>query len=185
MSERYPDSSFAPALAFIHSELGDDDEARELFEALAADDFTQLHRDGNWLSSMGLLCNVASQLGDARRAALLHDMLEPYDGRVIIGCAGSVTQGPAATYLGITAMTLGRHDEAVAHLSDGVAQAPDVGVPFAVWARRELGQALLARGAPGDRERAMQELRGALADARRLGLARETERNPLSEPVSE
>jgi tetratricopeptide (TPR) repeat protein len=179
MSERYPDSSFGPALAFIHSELGEDGEARELFEGLAADGFAELRHDGNWLSSMGLLCNVANHLGDTERAALLYDALEPFDGRIIIGCAGSVTQGPVATYLGITARTLGRHDAAVAHLSDGVAQAQDVGVPFAVWARRELGQALLARDAPGDRERGEQELRGALADARRLGLVRETERNPL------
>jgi hypothetical protein len=176
MSERYPESSFGPALAFIHSETGAAEPARALFDTLAAAGFAEVRRDGNWLSSMALLCNVASFLRDAERAALLYDALAPYDGRIVIGCAGSVTQGPVATYLGITAATAGRIDQAVAHLSDGVAQAQDVGVPFAVWARRELGHALVARDGPGDRERGEQELRGALDEARRLGLVREVAR---------
>ena len=61
-------------LAIIYTELDREAEARAHFEELAAADFADLPRDGNWLGSIALSSLVCSYLRDVRRAGLLFDL---------------------------------------------------------------------------------------------------------------
>ena len=70
--------TWQPGLAVVYSELGLEQEAREMFERLAANDFADIPRDSMWVTSMTYLAEVCAFLGDARRAALLYQRLLPY-----------------------------------------------------------------------------------------------------------
>ena len=56
------------ALATLLWESGRVEEARAEFEALAANDFADIPRDGDWLIAITLLADCAVELGDAQRA---------------------------------------------------------------------------------------------------------------------
>jgi DNA-binding SARP family transcriptional activator len=103
------------ALANLLCEEGRLEEAREEFERLAAYDFDDVPKDLDWMIAMTLLSDVCADLGDAERAALLYDKLEPYaDVNVVIGLA-AVCLGSAASFLGKLADTMGRADLAAEH----------------------------------------------------------------------
>ena len=54
------------------------DEARGLFDQLAANDFAAFPKDNEWLFALGLLAESAASLGDLQRAEALYDQLSPY-----------------------------------------------------------------------------------------------------------
>jgi hypothetical protein len=104
---------------------------------------------------------------------VVYQLLLPCAGRLVpttrlaVGCLGAVSH-----YLGILAATLGRWDAAAGHLAEAVATNTRAGaVPFVALSRFEHARALRARGAPGDRELAEEQLAQATATARALGLA--------------
>jgi tetratricopeptide (TPR) repeat protein len=103
------------ALANLLCEDGRLSEAREEFERLAAHDFEDIPRDLDWMIAMILLSDVCADLGDAERAALLYERLEPYaEANVVIGLAAACL-GSAASFLGKLAATMGREDLTVEH----------------------------------------------------------------------
>src|SRR5206468_7502506 len=55
----------------FYDELGDEPKARETFEALAADDFSMVPLDEEWLVSVSLLAEVLWLRGQADRADAL------------------------------------------------------------------------------------------------------------------
>ncbi|MEA2565375.1 MAG: eukaryotic-like serine/threonine-protein kinase, partial [Actinomycetota bacterium] len=113
MADRYPWlPGWRTGLAVIYAELDRPVEARAYFEDLAAADFADMPRDGNWLGSIAMASLACAYLRDFRRAALLYDLLEPYEQRCIVVHAGGFSLGSAATFLGILAGTLGRFEEA-------------------------------------------------------------------------
>jgi hypothetical protein len=64
--ERYPAiPAWRCGVAWVHSELGREAEARSGFEHLAADGFAGVPRDVFWLISVATLCEVCAFLGDA------------------------------------------------------------------------------------------------------------------------
>ena len=66
---------------------------------------------------------------------------------------------------------VGRHDEAIAALTDALALEESIDSPtLAARARYWLARALLQRSGPGDHERATDELRSSLETAERLGM---------------
>ena len=77
-------SAWRPGLALLYSELGLEQEARDVFEHLAADDFTGIPRDALWASCITYLVEVCAFLRDAPRAATLYQLLLPYAQRSII-----------------------------------------------------------------------------------------------------
>jgi hypothetical protein len=86
---------------------------------------------------------------------------------------GANGYGSAERYLGLLAHALGRPGDAVAHLERALASNERAGLrPFAAWSRLDLGRALEARDAPGDRQRAAALLADARREARELGLGR-------------
>jgi tetratricopeptide (TPR) repeat protein len=158
------------ALALIHCQRGHLDEARLVFQKLAADDFTNYPYDILWLTGMALSAEVCAELDDAPRAAVLAHLLAPYADQFVtagpVGCFGSV-----ARYLGRLAATVGRLDEADAHFAAAAAAHTRIGAP--AWlARTQLDWAalLLTRQHHGDIQTAARLLGQAQATARQLAL---------------
>ena len=162
---------YRAALACLLRDLGRDAEARAVFENLARDEFRALYRDSEWLLGMSLASEACALLGDGSAAEVLYDQLEPFAGRHAIGHAeGSV--GAVDRYLGLLAATLGRLDDAVRHLDAAVDINEAWGaLPWAAHSRHDLAWVLTRRDAPGDRDRAEEAERVALAAATTLGMA--------------
>jgi tetratricopeptide (TPR) repeat protein len=96
-------------------------EARDELETLAARDFEDLPRDGNWMIAITLLGELCAELGDAKRAARLYELLLPFaELNVVIGL-GVVCFGAAARQLGRLAATTGRHEDAIEHFERALA----------------------------------------------------------------
>ena len=97
--------------------------------------------------------------------------LEPFRGEHAIG-NGVAYMGPVELTLGRGAAALGRFDLAVDDLTTAVGQADRAGAPgFVAEASFHLAAALLARAAPGDRDRATTAARDADRLVRGLGMA--------------
>ena len=91
------------------------------------------------------------------------------------GCGGPTTPTvygyPVATSLGAIATALGRTDAGIAHLEEALDRAAAVhAVVGTVMTRLELVRSLLARDAPGDRDRARREVDAAVEAAERHDL---------------
>jgi hypothetical protein len=81
------------------------------FEALAADDFSAVPFDEEWLVSLSMLAEVARVHRDDQRSAVLYERLAPYGDHVAIGFP-EVSLGAVSRYLGILATTMSRWDDA-------------------------------------------------------------------------
>ena len=159
------------ALAQFYAIAGREAEARGELDALAADDFADLPRDTNWLTSMALLANVCARLGDAPRAALLYDLLRPYSGRVAVS-RFAVLLAPIDQRLGMLAGVLERYEAAEEHFASALALAERMrALPWQAETRYQRAEMLRRRAARGDRERTLTLLGEAEAEARAVGMA--------------
>jgi tetratricopeptide (TPR) repeat protein len=150
------------ALAYVYALVDRRAEARAQLEGL---DFEALPRDALWLLAMAHLSEVVTDLDDAERAARLYPMLAPYADRCIVAL-GACCLGSVARSLGRLATTVGRYDEAAAHLERAIAVNTHIRSP--VWtAHAQLDYAELLRRRGEDPEAFIAP---ALATARRLGL---------------
>ena len=159
-------------LAHVLCELGKLDEAAAHVDVLAADDYAAIPDD---VSRLYTLCGTAEAvvaLRDTARAAQLAEKLRPYAGRgALLGIAAY--HGVADRYLGVLEIVLGRVDDAVTDLSAAIALHEQVGArPWAARSRYDLARALVARSAPGDRERAVTLLNQALEAANAIEMPR-------------
>jgi DNA-binding SARP family transcriptional activator len=150
---------FRCALARLAVELDRQAEGRRLFEELAANDFEVVPRDQEWLVAASLLTDVCASLGDARRAAVLYDLLLPHGGLIAAdiyeGSTGAVDRA-----LGILAAMLGRDSEAVAHLEAAIELNEQTGArPWAAYARVDLAELLLERGTDAQAHDLLEEAR--------------------------
>jgi len=100
------------------------------------------------------LSDVVTFFGDARRAALLYDLLLPYADRCatpsIASCRGSISRS-----LGILATPLARYDEAERHFENALEM--NARIRARIWVahtQHDYARMLVARNRPGDRERA-------------------------------
>jgi tetratricopeptide (TPR) repeat protein len=159
------------ALACLLLDTGRKTEAREVFEALAWDNFRAIYRDNEWLLGMALASEACALLGHAGPAAHLYEQLQPFAGRHAIGHSeGSV--GAIDRYLGLLAGTLQDLDSAVRHLEAAVAANSRMGArPWAAHSQHDLATVLRRRAGQGDRARAEQLDRAARATAIDLGMS--------------
>jgi tetratricopeptide (TPR) repeat protein len=166
---------FGCLLARLLTELGDQDQARTVFEQLAAGRFAGIPVDNDLLLSLSHLAEVAWFLRDAGSAAVLHGLLLPYRGLVVDTLETST--GAVDRYLGLAALTAGDLPAAERHLRDAHNLNTRIGArPWAARTRADLASLLLARDQPGDREQAAGLLAAALGTARRLGMTAFTQR---------
>ncbi|MGH2718508.1 MAG: hypothetical protein ACRDJU_08015, partial [Actinomycetota bacterium] len=159
-------------LAIIYMELGRVPECRDHFEELAAADFADLPRDGNWLGSLALAALVCSYLRDASRASQLYDLLSPYEDRCIVAHAGGMCLGSTASFLAVLAGTLGRFDEAQRLFELALLRNEELGArPMAALTQLHHAAMLTSRNGPGDARAALDLLARAATMARDLGMA--------------
>jgi DNA-binding SARP family transcriptional activator len=157
-------------LAHMAAELGHGAESRDAFEGLAADDFSGLPFDEEWLVGMGFLAETARLLGDTARAAVLYRLLLPYAERVAVAYP-EISTGSVARGLGLLAGMLGRWDEAVNHFESAVQVNRHMGArSWVAHTRHDYALMLLERAGPGDRERASGLLAEAEATCGDLGM---------------
>jgi predicted ATPase/class 3 adenylate cyclase len=169
---RYPAiRAWRLALVSFLTESGRLDEAREEFERIAVRDFDDLPYDAQWVTGVALVSRACWRLGDAERARKLYDLLLPHEGGVVVAGRAAASNGPVSLYLGALALTMSRTGDAIRHYDDTVQLATRMGDrPFLAQARHGLAAALLARGAAGDRERALDLLGRVLQTAQELGM---------------
>jgi tetratricopeptide (TPR) repeat protein len=121
---------------------------------------------------LATVAEVAYQLGDADAGRWVRDQLIGHADRFIVaagavGCAGAVSR-----LLGLCALTLEQHDDAVGWLRQAVASNRRIGAaPFLVRAQAELAIALRRRGLTGDAQEARQLLAEAAGTAAELGMS--------------
>jgi tetratricopeptide (TPR) repeat protein len=159
-------------LALFMAEAGLEARAREYLDRVAECDDTELTQNVDGRSGAALAAEACALLGDDRLAPRFYELLLPREGLCILGGRGVYFRGAVARYLGRLAATMGRPDEAVAHLENALrtntrAQAP----PWIARTLFDLGRALLARGRPGDDLRALDQLQRAELLARNLGMS--------------
>jgi hypothetical protein len=170
LAAQSPDSPvWRCTLAYIYAELGREASARREVDDIAAHAFTDIPRDGLWLTSLAALCEAVTFLDDATRAGELYELLRPYGNRnvVIFGvlCLGSVSR-----HLGLLAMTMSRYEDAAQHFDDALRMHSTLG--SALWtAHTKYDQArlLLRRRHEGDRDHALSLLDEVRSAAKRHG----------------
>jgi tetratricopeptide (TPR) repeat protein len=157
-------------LAHMATELGLEAEAREVFEALAADGFRRLPFDEEWLVSLSLLAEIASALGHAPGAAALYEQLLPWSGRVGVSYP-EISTGSVARYLGLLAAMLGRPDDAGRHFEDALEMNRRIGArPWLARTQLDYAAMLLARDGESDAARARQMLESCIETAAVIGM---------------
>jgi class 3 adenylate cyclase len=164
-------------VAFVLAESGRPEQAREYFDAFAADRFAMIPRDGFWLIAVYLATEICAELRDAERAEHLYDLLLPYADQnitvpVLILCTGS-----ASRQLGMMATLLDRYDDAERHFEYALAFDRKMGIrPWVAHTQYNYARMLVARDAPGDKQKALALLQQALDTAQALGMAKIIER---------
>jgi hypothetical protein len=160
-------------LALIHAEGGRLTEARRLLDELAAREFADLPRDGNFIATVAQLGELTALLDDPGRARLLLPLLAPHAARQIVVGLGASSLGSASRALGLLAATAGDLDAAVGHLDDAIAANARLGAPgWVARSRLDLARVLTRRNGAGDAARAAALRAEARRDAAALGLIR-------------
>jgi class 3 adenylate cyclase/tetratricopeptide (TPR) repeat protein len=158
-------------LASLHADSGRLDQARPIFDELAALGFPA-PSDFLWLRFATGMASLCAELGDERRAPVLHRLLEPYAERLVTVAQGSVVSGSVSHYLGLLDTLTGAYGEAESRFAAAAATHAHIGAPaWLARTRLEWARMLLARAGAGDAQRARERLDQALATARHLGLA--------------
>jgi DNA-binding CsgD family transcriptional regulator len=186
-------SAWRPGLALLYSELGLEQEARDVFESLAADDFAGIPRDALWASCIVYLAEVCAFLRDAQRAATLYQLLLPYAQGSILAGGHTACLGSASRYLGLLAATMCRWEEAEAHFQAALEMHTRMGAkPCLAHTQYEYARMLLTRSSAAstytqahtDRDKAVLLLHESQHTSHALGMhALEARVIPLQEQL--
>ncbi len=166
-----------PALVVLYCEAGRTDDARRLFDQVAANDFTDLVRDNIWTTKVHLLVYAAQYLGDERRARLLYDLLLPYRGQMVVVGFAILCAGSVSTPLGIAATVLEEWEAAEDHFEEALEMERRSGArPWHARTELEYAVMLHQRDRAAEREKAAQLVSSALVTFEELGMKKELER---------
>jgi tetratricopeptide (TPR) repeat protein len=166
---------YQAALALIYSEAGQSSEAKELTDSVLAMGAGAIPEDGFWRIAMFGLSEVSTRLRDRHASAACYEVIErhPYG---VVSAGNSVWLGAITRHLGQLATVLERWEDAQRHFDDALALNERMGHrPALAFTRRDYGNMLLQRDAPGDREKARALLQEALEAAREMGMAKVVE----------
>ncbi|MEJ2890427.1 ATP-binding protein [Actinomycetospora aeridis] len=153
-------------IAFL--ERGDHDLARTLYDELRAHLFA-VPLTNRWKPIICAGSELAVAFGDTEVLRSVHHQLQPFT--ALRGDSSTGAPGPVARFAAPVARVIGEHDDAVRLAEQAVTSDRRLGaVPGLARSELELGRALVARGAAGDRERARRPLEDSRTAARRLGL---------------
>ena len=155
-------------LALLYSELGRNADARRIFDALSADNFSHIPQDWLWSCVLAVLGEVCWRLHDRDQAELLEGLCEPYGGQLVVVSWGVCCLGAMDRYRGMLADVLG--ETAAADRLFAAAAGLERGAnALALLARTQLAWA--ASILRTDQPRARRLASEASATARELGLA--------------
>jgi ATP/maltotriose-dependent transcriptional regulator MalT len=158
--------------ALLAVELGWDN-ARALFDALAAGEFRDLPVTERLLNTLTLLAEACVELGDQQRAERLYELLLPYADRPAAVLVHAIHVGAVSHYLGMLATLLERWDDAERQFEHALALNERLGLrPYAAHTRHAWADMLVRRGDANDLERARELNAQALNVAREIGMAR-------------
>jgi hypothetical protein len=136
------DSADAPSVwstkVRVLSALGERPAAHAALSMVRPEQLAQLPRDRDYLGTLGALAQSSVELGALDYAAVLYDLLEPYEQlfavHITFYCEGSIAQ-----LRGQLAHTLGQDTRAALHLAAGLARCEQAGfMNCAEQARRDL-----------------------------------------------
>ncbi len=164
-------SRWRPGLALVYAELDMIEDARREFDALAADDFGSIARDGMWAASIAYLAEVCAFLQDQARASTLYRLLLPYEHRNLQAGTAVACFGAASRFLGVLASTERRWSEAERHLRDAIEMNTRQGAKtWVAHSQVAYARMLAARGQAKDRAKVRALRAEALESARALKL---------------
>ena len=145
---------------------GRGEEARPILERYVTDDGIGHNPDSLWFSIGGLLVEMARELGDRDRAAILRRELEPFLGRFAISGLGRACLGPVTRFVGVAAAVCDDLDAADSLLERAAAESRAArAVPSEARSLHDRAEVLVRRGRP-ERSRARRRAAGT---GRRVG----------------
>jgi class 3 adenylate cyclase/tetratricopeptide (TPR) repeat protein len=130
LAARGSEGTWRPGLAALYAELGMLDEAAAELAHLLGPEGPLYPLDSRWEASTSYVADVAVALRDERAAAIVYDSLVHYRD-MSLSMPGIACYGPAARYLGMLALTMGRADEAERHLRHSLELCDRLGAP--IW----------------------------------------------------
>jgi hypothetical protein len=154
-------------------EAGRWDDAGEVFDELAAINFTAPRPNSLWLRFAAECAVMSARLGRPGSVPQFQAMLEPYADQLVTTSQGGAVTGSVSYYLGLLATATGDWPQAEARFTTAAGTHARIDAP--IWlarTRMEHARMLLLRSRPGGNERARDLLGQALATARDLGLAK-------------
>jgi DNA-binding SARP family transcriptional activator/tetratricopeptide (TPR) repeat protein len=161
---------FRCARAYINSQRGDTSRAGSEVDDLAAGDFAAIQRDNEYLFSLAFVADAIEALANVRAAAVLYDLLVPY-AHLNASNADEVAIGSVSRTLGVLASVLSRWDDGARHFEAAASHNRRMGArPWLAHTQHDHARMLLARGMPGDRDRARQLLAAAREQYEELGM---------------
>jgi class 3 adenylate cyclase len=153
------------------AESGRIDEARDLFELLAANNFASVRFDLVWLHAMTFLAETCAILNDQRGADTLYRLLCPYASRNVV-LDLDASYGLVAHFLGVLKSVMSDFNEAESHFQAALKFHQRIGAPpFIARTQYEYSAMLLKRGNKDDRRHAASLLDNALSIAKSIGMA--------------
>jgi predicted ATPase len=118
------------AVAWVLAESGHEDDARAELKRLAARKFKDIPRDHFWLSSLWVLGEVATRIGEPAAARDLYALLEPYADRCMVVGATALCCGSLERTLGGLAALLGQGERARGHFERALTVNREIGAPL-------------------------------------------------------
>jgi DNA-binding winged helix-turn-helix (wHTH) protein len=163
-----PGSMWFCALANLCSQIGKEEEARNLFDSLAAQEFSAVSPDFGWTMSIHHLAETCVRLRDPHNAAVLYRQLLPHNGR-FVAFSWIAFYGPVSRYLALLAATAGQDRKASDHFEAAIHSCKMLGARL--WAARvriDYVRFLMERGQSGDTEKALELRQLAASEADEL-----------------
>lgn len=170
VAEKSRDAIWRPGLALIAADLGFTEAAQKTLNEIAAGGFP-LPVDAKRNITLCYLAEVCARLGDVERAEQVYELLSPYRDLAVVVPIATVCCGANARYLGMLASVMGDWATAEAHFEAALQMDERLQAwPWLAHTKHEFALMLLARGRPGDQDRADALIAAAAASAERFGM---------------
>jgi class 3 adenylate cyclase len=160
------------ALAYLYALDGRPAEARAALTPVIDQGFRSIPHDLYLVTALALSAHTLFVLEDRENAAVVYDLLLPFEGQIVtVGYGVVISFGSVAHYLGLLATTLERFDEASRHFAEALAAHTRIGaLPLAAHTQHADARMLVERGGPEDSRKALELVNRALATAQELGM---------------
>jgi hypothetical protein len=164
-------TAWPTAVALVEALAGMHDEAAEKLHTITAD-LDAIDFSATWMPAMLALTEVCRIVDAPECAAPIYERLVPHAQTLCAVSLNLSEMGPVSRALGVLASLMGDYSHAELHFADALATNERIGAPTHVARTRvDHARMLVARGAPGDKERARNLLATARPLAKSMGMA--------------